>query len=206
MADYITSANFKTRHGITVTTHDARIAAHVTAASREVDAMTGRKFDADSTATARYFHPYSCDAVRIDDALEITEVAVDLDDTGTYATTLAVTTEYIVEPHGGIGPNGQTGWPAEEIRLVTYTPTLRRFRRPSVKVTAKWGWTTTPTDVVEACYLIAHRLYYEVAVPSGVTPPNVEFGLPGSPLQRPYTVERLLAPYRRLERVVGIAG
>jgi hypothetical protein len=205
MADYITSANFKTRHGITVATHDARIAAHVTAASREVDSRTGRKFDADSTATARYFHPYSCDAVRIDDALEITAVALDLDDTGTYATTLAAG-DYVVDPHGGIGPNGQTGWPAETIQLVGYGYTLRRFRRPMVKVTAKWGWTTTPTDVVEACYLIAHRLYYEVAVPSGITAPNVEFGLPGSPLQRPFTVERLLAPYVRFERNVGIAG
>jgi hypothetical protein len=60
--------------------------------------------------------------------------------------------------------------------------------------------------VIEATYLIAHRLYYEVAVPSGITAPNVEFGLPGSPLQRPFTVERLLAPYVRFERNVGIAG
>jgi hypothetical protein len=205
MADYITSANFKTRHGITVSTHDARIAAHVTAASREVDSRTGRDFSQGTPATVRYYHPYSCEVVRIDDFATITAVALDLDDTGNYSTTLA-SSDYMVHPHGGIGPNGQTGWPAEEIRIVTYGYQFPRLRRPSVKVTGTPGWATTPTDVTEACYLIAHRLYYEVAVPSGITAPNVEFGLPGSPLQRPHTVDRLLAPYVRFERNVGIAG
>jgi hypothetical protein len=206
MADYITSANFKTRHGITVSTHDARIAAHVTSASREVDSHTGRNFAQHSgAATARYFHPYSCDAVRIDDCYEITEVALDLDDSGDYATVLT-TADYETDPANGVGPNGQSGWPAETIRLISYGYTLRRFRRRSVKVTGKWGWTATPTDVIEATYLNAHRLYYEVAVPSGTTPPNVEFGLPGSPLQRPHTVERLLHDYVRLEKKAGVAG
>lgn len=205
MADYITSAEFKTRHGITTTTNDTRIAAHVTAASLEVDALCGRRFNADSTATARYFHPYSWSAVRIDDALEITAVAIDLDDTGTYATTLA-TTDYTTLPANGIGPNGQSGWPTEALQLVTSSYWLRTFHRPSVKVTAKWGWTAVPADVKEATFLVAHRLYYEVAVPSGITPPNAEFGLPGSPLQRPYTVERLLHRYRRMDRSIGVAG
>jgi hypothetical protein len=205
MADYITSANFKTRHGITITANDARIAAHVTAASREVDSRTGRDFGPGTPATVRYFSPYSCDAVRIDDYATVTGVALDLDDTGAYATTLA-TTDWTTLPYGGVGPNRQAGWPVEEIQLLGYGYSLRKFRRPSVKVTGTPGWAAIPADVIEATYLIAHRLYYEVAVPSGITAPNVEFGLPGSPLQRPYTVDRLLAPYVRYERNVGIAG
>ncbi len=205
MADLITSANFKTRHGITVATNDARIAAHCTAASLEVFSRTGRDFNAGTPGAIRYYHPYSCDAVRIADFSTITAVALDLDDTGTYSTVLQAA-DYQVDPHGGIGPNGQTGWPAEAIQILNYGVTLRRCRRPSVKVTGTPGWAAVPTDVVEACYLIAHRLYYEVSVPAGLTPPNAEFGLPGSPLQRPYTVDRLLAPYVRLERNVGIAG
>ena len=56
MTDYITSANFKTRFGITTTSDDARIAAHITAASLEVDSMCGRQFGTHSgDATARYF-------------------------------------------------------------------------------------------------------------------------------------------------------
>jgi hypothetical protein len=204
MSDYITSANFKTRHGITVTTHDTRIAAHISAASLEVDSICGRHFGAGASAT-RYFHPYSCTGVRVDDCHTITAVALDLDDSGTYATTLA-TTDYVTIPTNGIGPNGQSGWPTTELRLVGYSYSLPRFVRPSVKVTATFGWAATPTDVVEATYLLAHRLFYEVAVPSGVTAPNLDIGLPGSPLQRPYTVERLLQPYRRADKTIGVAG
>jgi hypothetical protein len=206
MADYITSANFKTRHGITTTTNDARIAAHVTAASREVDSRTGRDFSPGTPATVRYYHPTSTGSVRIDDFATITAIALDLDDTGTYATSLTVATDIAVSPLNGIGPNGQSGWPVEEIQIVVNGYWFRKFRRPSIKVTGTPGWAAIPTDVIEATYLIAHRLYYEVAVPSGITAPNVEFGLPGSPLQRPYTVDRLLAPYVRYERNVGIAG
>lgn len=204
MSDYITSANFKTRHGITVSTHDARIAAHITAASLEVDSMCGRQFGAGASAT-RYFHPYSCTGVRVDDCHTITAVALDLDNSGNYATTLS-STDYQTYPVNGIGPNGQSGWPTTELRLITYSYSFARYERPSVKVTATFGWAATPTDVVEATYLLAHRLFYEVAVPSGTTPPNLDIGIPGSPLQRPYTVERLLQPYVRTEKKIGVAG
>jgi hypothetical protein len=82
MADYITPANFKTRHGITVTTDDARIAAHITAASLEVDQICGRQFTADTVATERYFRPLNNGVVWIDDAHTITAVASDEADTG----------------------------------------------------------------------------------------------------------------------------
>lgn len=203
MSDYITSTNFKTRHGITTTTNDTRIAAHVTAASLEVDSMCGRHFGAGAAAT-RYFHADSCDTVRVDDCYTITAVALDLDDSGSYATTLSAT-DYVTLPSNGVGVNGQSGWPVTTIKLVGYTNFFPRYTRPGVKVSATFGWAATPTDVIEATYLIAHRLYYEVAVPSGVTPPNADFGLPGSPLQRPYTVERLLRPYIRADRKLGIA-
>jgi hypothetical protein len=204
VTDYITSANFKTRHGITVSTHDARIAAHITAASLQVDQICGRQFGPGASDT-RYFSPYSCQGVRVDDCYTITALALDLDDTGTYATTLAAS-DYVTSPLNGIGPNGQSGWPIEDIALVGYAYQLPRFRRPSVKVTATFGWAAVPVDVVEATYLLAHRLFYEVAVPSGATPPNLDLGLPGSPLQRPYTAERLLAQYRRADKAIGVAG
>lgn len=202
MADYITSANFKTRHGITVSTEDARIALHITAASREVDAMCGRQFGQHSgAATARYFRPDNCWRVRIDDTYEITSVQVDDSDSGTYGTTWA-TTDYQTIPINGVGANGQTGWPATVLEGVGVR-VFPLWMRPSVKVTAKWGWTATPGDVVEATYLLTNRLYFERDVPSGIAAAVSEFG--GSPLQRPYTVERLLAPYVRADTKFGIA-
>jgi hypothetical protein len=79
-----------------------------------------------------------------------------------------------------------------------------QLRRPSVKVTAYWGWAATPDDVVEAVYLMANRLFYENDVPSGVVPGGLDF--PGAPLQRMHTAERLLRPYIRASTAVGIAG
>lgn len=204
MTDYITASNFKTRHGITVTTNDTRIAAHVTAASLEVDSICGRQFGPGASGT-RYFDPYSCDGVRVDDCHTITALAIDLDDSGTYATTLAAT-DYRTRPHNGIGPNGQSGWPIESIELINSTYRFARWRRPSVKLTATFGWAAVPTDVVEATYLLAHRLFYEVSVPSGVAAVNADAGMPGVPLQRPYTVERLLAKYVRGDTKIGVTG
>jgi hypothetical protein len=205
VTDYITSANFKTRFGISVSTDDTRIAAHITAASLEVDSHCGRQFGPGTPATVRYFSPESWGRVRIDDAATITAVAVDTTGDGTYGTTLTVTTDYLTEPLNAVGPNGQTGWPATALVAVgnTYTfPTCHT--RPAVKVTGTFGWAAVPTDVVEATYLLAHRLYYERDVPSGNLPGSTEFG--GVPMRRPWTVERLLAPYVRADRKLGVAG
>jgi hypothetical protein len=206
LADYCTSAEFKTRHGISVTTNDARIAEHITAASRRVDTLTGRQFATHTgAATARYFRPTSCSTVWIDDAYEITAVAVDSGDTGTYSETWTASTHYDTDPANGVGPDGQTGWPVTTLRAVGGLTFPTGNRRRAVKVTAKWGWAATPADVKEATFLLAHRYYYEVAVPGGITTPNPEFGLAGAPLLRPYTAEGLLKPYTRADGAIGIA-
>jgi hypothetical protein len=71
-----------------------------------------------------------------------------------------------------------------------------------LKVSATFGWAAIPTDVVEATYLLAHRLYFEVDVPSGNVPGSAEFG--GAPLRRPWTAQQLLKPYVRADRMLGI--
>ena len=202
MADYITTDEFMSRFGITTSSELLRIAEHVTAASRRVDEITRRQFGPHTgDATIRYFRPVRTGLVYIDDSYDIDEVAID-DGTGTYPTVWA-TTDFETDPPNGIGPDGQDGWPASAIRAVgDYS--FSRSRRSSVKVTGKWGWAAVPAAVVEATYLIAHRLYYEVKVPGGVTPPNIDFGLPGAPLQRPYTAEALLEPFKR-QRGWGVA-
>jgi hypothetical protein len=204
VTDYITSANFKTRFGISVSTDDTRIAAHITSASLEVDSICGRQFGPGTPATVRYFSPESYVRVRIDDAATITAVAVDDEGTGSYGTTWTVTTDFMTEPFNGVGTNGQTGWPATSLLAVgsLWFPTCHT--RPAVKVTGTFGWAAVPTDVVEATYLLAHRLYFERDVPSGNLPGSTEFG--GVPMRRPWTVERLLAPYVRADRKLGVAG
>jgi hypothetical protein len=210
VTDYITAAEFKSRQGITVPDKDLRIAEHITAASARVDAYCHRTFGPHTgVATVRYFRPASADTVWIDDAYEITAVAVDDTDSGIYGTSWAIT-DYETSPANAIGPNGHAGWPTTTLTAIgalSY-PYYRWStpRRRTVAVTAKWGWSAVPADVKEATYLLTNRLSYEVMVPGGVTAPNLEAGLPGSGLRRPYTAEDLLAPYRRIDRSVGIAG
>jgi hypothetical protein len=195
MADYITATEFKTRIGATTNTSDLRIAEHIAAASREIDSMCGRRFNADAAATARIYHPIDSHRVIIDDALEITAVATDTADDGSYSTSWA-STDYATYPLNGVGPNRQSGWPTTQLVAIE-NRTFPLHRRASVQVTAKWGWTAVPDDVKEACYLIAHRLYYERDVPSGVLPGSAEFG--GTGLRELRSVDKLLKPYKRYE-------
>jgi hypothetical protein len=207
LTDLITLQGYSDRYGITNADKDPVRLEHIAAASSRVRGITHRDFSPHvGAATVRYFRPTGCDMVAIDDAYEITAVAVDDNDTGLYSTVWA-STDYETDPANGIGPNGETGWPATTIRTIgtrefPYPPLARR----SVKVTAKWGWAAVPDAVTEACYLLARRLAYEVSVPGGITPPNLEFGLPGQPLRRPYTAEDLLAPYVRVDKAIGVAG
>jgi hypothetical protein len=204
--DYISVSDFKSRVGITTTTEDLRIGEHVTAASRRVDGICRRTFAPHTgAATTRTFRPTNAKRVYVDDCYDITAVDVDAADDGTFATPWTASVDYETGPDNGVGQDGSTGHPVHVLIAVgtTYAFPCRTARR-SVRVTAKWGWEAVPDAVTEATYLLAHRLYYEVKVPGGVTAPNVDFGLPGSPLSRPYTAEGLLRPYvNDLVRVVA---
>lgn len=205
MTDYITSAEFETRFGITTVADGGRIEAHINAASRQVDSICGRHFGPGSAGT-RYYEPDSWGLVRVDDCYTITEIAIDNADDGTYGITLTEGTDYTLLPHNGVGPNGQTGWPATQIEATgrTYWFPKSNYRPRSVKVSATFGWAAVPDDVKEATFLLAHRLYYEVDVPSGNAPGSFEFG--GVPLRRPWTAQSLLSQYIRADRKLGIAG
>ena len=187
MTDYVSREDYKARYGITVWDKDERLLEHITAASRQVDAYCGRSFGPHvGAATARTFRPTNTFVVYIDDAYDITAVAVDDAGDGTWSTAWTVA-DYDTDPANGIGPNGAPGWPVTVLYAIGDTLTFSTCSpRRSVQVTAKWGWPQIPDDVAEATYLLTSRLAYEVAVPGGVTPANLDFGIPGAPLQRPY--------------------
>lgn len=201
----ITVAEFKNRVGITTDVNDVRIVEHIAAAAARVRAICHRDFAPHTGGdTARVYRPMSPGLLVIDDCYQITKIETDDANDGTYAT-LWTAADYETDPANGIGPDGQTGWPVNMIRAIGRSFPVCTTRRP-VKVTGKWGWAAIPAAVKEATYLLAHRLYYEVSVPGGVTPPNVDFGIPGQQLSRPYTAEGLLKPYVRADKAVGIAG
>jgi hypothetical protein len=73
--------------------------------------------------------------------------------------------------------------------------------RPSVRVTALWGWPATPLPVHRACLLWARRLYVRKDSPAGV----LGFGDMGAVRLSSVDpdIRNLLGPYRRKGLLVG---
>lgn len=189
--EYIDLNEFKAFTGRTTTDRDAQITRLLTVASRWIDSHCGRRFYADANATTRTFHPTSHNYVRIDDALEITGVAVDDADDGSYSTAWAAG-DYQKLPVNNIGPNGLANWPTTGIQSIEQRWFPTHHARPAVRVTAKWGWAAVPADVEEACLYYAQRLFYLIDAPSGSIQ-SIEFGATSiRPLR---DIEAMLLPY-----------
>lgn len=157
---YATLAQLKARLAITSTADDTLLEEAVESASREIDKHCGRRFYLDAAATARTYYPDNCDKVTVDDFYETGSLVVKTDggDDGTYETTLTLNTDFFLKPLDGV-VDGESGWPYNKL----ITTTVGRFpvwgRRPSVQVTAKWGWAAIPRPVVQACLIMAQANY-----------------------------------------------
>ncbi len=195
MADYSTTAVVKsTMHGTTAT-DDAIIAEKLTTASRAIDAHCHRYFSQDATVSARVFYPGDGCLCEVDDISTATGliVATDTSDVGTFDETW-VAADYQLEPLNGMR-YGLTGWPYTTLRAVQ---TLRwpYGRRPSVQVTARWGWAAIPSPVVTACILLTIELYKRKDAPFGVASMS-EFGAIRISSDVAAGVKSLLEPYVR---------
>lgn len=153
---YCTLDNFKASTQITDNNDDTDIEAAIETASRQIDGIAGkRRFWQDGTVVARTYYPSEPSRVWVDDISTLTGliVKVDQDGDGTFETTLTINTDFIVEPI-----NAAAEWPVrpwESIRLLQ-TGALSAFSclasgRPSVQVTAKFGWSAVPDPVERAC-------------------------------------------------------
>ena len=192
---YATLDELKDRLSVEVsdTLDDSELQAALASASREIEAYCRRQFNDAGTVSARVFSPLSGSLVRVDDlhTADGLVVATDEDGDGVYETTWS-STDYQLEPLDGV-VDGVPGWPYSRIRAAGYRcfPTSRR---PSVQVTARWGWSAVPAPVKEACLLIAAEAFKLKDAPFGVA----GFGEFGPVRVRMNTrAQTLLAPYRR---------
>ena len=165
----ITPQNFKDWRKITGTADDTNVAAAVAGANQAVVQYTGQTFDktATTSATARVYVPATRYRVEVDPFWETTVLVVkaDGDANGTYETTLVRDTDYVLYPLNGLR-DGAT-WPYLELRsLGTAFPCWGD--RPSIQVTAAWGWPVIPDAVFMATLLVAGRLYGRQQSPDGV--------------------------------------
>jgi Phage gp6-like head-tail connector protein len=158
--------------GVDDANDDALIDACIQVASRNIENWTGRRFVGETSATPRTFASLSPHLVYVNDFWDTADlvVATDTEGTGTYATTLT-TSQYTLNPSGGIGPEGSTGWPYSGIHAISGTTFPHRWgwvTPDNIKVTAKWGWAQVPDDVQMACRLLTQQMYRAKDAPFGV--------------------------------------
>lgn len=190
---YASVDELKARFAITDTIDDYLIRKAIRSASRQIDKLCRRRFYPDATATARQFWRDSTVHTYVDEFWTTASlvVATDQDDDGIFETTW-LGTDYQLEPLNGI-VDGDPGWPYNLIRAVE-ARTFPAGKRPSVQVTAKWGWSAIPDDIREATLLSAAELFKLKDAPFGVA----GFGDFGAVrIQSNPIVLRAVAPYRR---------
>ena len=143
----------------------------IAAADAEIDQITGRTFVVPSGATAKTFIPYDDYTLYVDDVGQLTGLVVKEDTNldGTYDTTLTITTDYVV--------NGNNA-PYRVIRRVDGDMWPRdRYGRPTVEVTAFYGYGMAVPDQIKQCSLvIAARLYQRRSSPLGFQAGSVDVG------------------------------
>ncbi len=143
-------------------------------ASRDVDSYCGRRFYMETAVSpasseTRTFQSVSPTQVFIDDAYEVTVVAIDSAADGTYATTWAAA-GYVL----GRVPIDGVALADRPYGSVLSTPGYvfpGGLRGADVKITGRWGWAAVPSPVKSACRRLAH-LQYEAR--------NAAFGAAGT--------------------------
>ena len=192
MANLITEAQLKAWLNIDDSSDDGLLAMITGTASQMIRSYCGRSFEVDAAqvASARYFDRVGDRSAFIDDCWSITAVATDDGDDGTYSQSWT-TSDYQADPVGGIGPTGLTGWPYTSLTAIGDLdfPTVDR---PAVKVTAKWGWTALPTEVLNATLMMAGEIYKARSGGFEVFTADANF----TPIRRNMLVRDALAPYR----------
>lgn len=197
----ITTTNLKTHLNISGSQHDTRIGYAVNAANQAVVQWCGRSFDDAGIASARTFYPQSCHVAKVDDFHTTTGlvVATDEGDDGTYETTWTISTDFYLEPLNQLA-NGVTV-PYRRIRTTGTRWFPVRGYRPSLQVTARWGWAAVPDAVFEATLIKAARIFFRKDSPQGIAGVD-QFGVVRLSRAGDPDVMDLLAPFRRSENVL----
>lgn len=158
---YTTTALVKASLGIPLaaTAEDTAIQAAIDAAEALIDNYTGRTFE--TVTESRTFLPRTASVVDVDDIATTDSLVIktDEDQDGSFETTLTVTTDYVIIKNAApfrLITNVNRGWP------------LSLYGRPTIEITATWGYgTSVPDNIKQAALLMATRLFQRKASPLG---------------------------------------
>lgn len=192
----VTAADLALHMGVQSSAHQGALNNAVAAANGAVARYCGRSFDRieQGQETARVFYPTHAGLAMVDDFWSATNLVVktDEDDDGTFETTW-VTADFVTEPLNGRSAGGTVPW--DRIRAVDERLFPVCVHRPSVQVTAAWGWAMVPADVFTATLIKAARLFHRKDSPQGVAGFG-EFGVVRIGSREDADVMMLLAPFR----------
>ena len=197
---YASNAAFDTLLGINTATHSDDIDRAITTASRWIDAWTKRRFYADDTAAARYYTPDDPLDLPVYDISTTTGLIVKTDDNldGTYENTWTIDS-----PNATRGfylePNNASELDVPWTRLSSYGASWPVGIPKGVQITAKWGWASCPTEIEQACLLLASRIYSRKDAAFGMAG-SQQIGYERLPALDP-DAKMLIAPFKRYELV-----
>lgn len=200
LGTYASLDELKERKDIKDTIDDVRLQGALDAATADIDRWCRRNFRREDEPSARRFRPTSRSLVLVDDFWTTDGLTIAVDDAadGTYAQAWALG-DVELEPLDGI-VDGVPGWPYCRLVGVGDWPFPVNARRPSVRVTARWGWVDVPEPVHESCLILAAESFKLGDAPFGVAGFG-EFG--PMRVQGNSIVQGKLKPYRRLPTLVA---
>jgi hypothetical protein len=164
---YCTVEDVRSQLGDSTSTFDtALLEKAVNAASRAVEDWTGRRFWKDLSLVARTFRPSRCDKARLDDFASTAGLVVE---TRTAAggswSAWTLDSDFEVGPDNADADGGAYAWNSV-VAVGARSFPLARYR--TLRVTATWGWSQVPDQVVEATVLKATALFKRRDAPFGV--------------------------------------
>jgi hypothetical protein len=162
---YGTLPVYKDRFDIEDNKDDATIEAAITAVSRLIDELCWQRFFTTSADETRYFTASHGDYLQAElPIISITTLKTDRDGDRTYETTWA-TSDYDLMPFNATADS-------EPYQYIQVTPngdnSFPKIAK-GVEIDGKFGWSSIPAPIVEACYLGAHRMIKRLDTPLGVS-------------------------------------
>lgn len=166
----------------------------VNAASRWIDGECQRRFYLDDTTSARYYFAGTGEDLEVDDFDPGTAITVAIGET--FATTLTLNAGYFPVPLNA----AVLDRPYTALRRISNCWPATSTGKPTVRVTAKWGWPSVPDGIKQACLIQAADVFKQKDNPFGVA----GFGDFGAVrIRANAAVESLLFDYRLRKTLVA---
>lgn len=164
---YCSLAEVKSALRLTDNDDDALLEKAIESASRRIDGYCGRWFYKTALTPVKLFAENEILLVFPNDLANSTvTIKIDANGDGTFETTLVQGTDYILTPTNAV----IEGIPFQKAQMIggqTF-PLYYAPAPPTVEVTGYWGWDAVPSDVNQACVLLAMRQFARLNAALGV--------------------------------------